>query len=167
MPSNRAAAAKLRWLPDKFSPGFIQTLDKRTDLYGRLNYSYEQIVDDCGGADGLPRTKLALVERFCFMEEFLRRIELRIAEDPVKHIDLIGKWTQGVNAMNGLAKVLGLTVAEKGDFLDALYRQEPTRTPQPPSEGSEATDPATDSDDNNPATETFPAKPRKRGRKAR
>lgn len=108
--------------PVKFQSGFIDRMDGRTDIRKRLQATFNQVIDDCGGVDALPKVKLALVERFCFLEEFLRQLELELVKGPVEKADLLGKWIQGVNGVTGLCKLLGVTGPQPKDYIDAtLY----------------------------------------------
>lgn len=116
--------AKMRNLPSKWEKGFLQKMDFRTDLAKRLTYAFDAVVDDCGGLDAMPYVKVALAERFAFMEEFLRQIERELVKGPVANADLIGKWTQAVNAMSGLAKTLGLSRSKIESAIDVYYASE-------------------------------------------
>ena len=80
---------KHRNLPKKYEVGFLQRMDFRTDLARRLNFTYGQIIDDAGGVENLPHAKLCLVERFCFLEEFLRQIEMELVKNPVGKPELL------------------------------------------------------------------------------
>ena len=95
-------------LPAKFEPGFPRDFDRRTEIYQRLNTTYETIVDDAGGADQLSHTRLALVERFVFLEATLQTWEREIATDPKAAEHLVSRWIQAVNSLQGLAKAIGL-----------------------------------------------------------
>ena len=54
---------QIRKLPKKFTPGFLATLDQRTELYKVLRCNYDTIVMDLGGKE-LSYVKQCLVERF-------------------------------------------------------------------------------------------------------
>ncbi len=112
---------KNKRLPEKFEAGMISTLDGRTDLAKRLSYSFNKVANDLGGVEGLPHVRVALIERFAWLEEFLRAIELKIGEDPVKQADLMGKWVQGTNSLNGLAKMLGVEQPSRTKAAPDLY----------------------------------------------
>jgi hypothetical protein len=112
-----------RELPAKYEPGFLKDMDQRTGIAIRLNAAFDAIVDDCGGADSLPHTKLALVERFVFLEAILQSIEQKIAEGAKDSGDLIGKWTAAVNSMQGLAKLIGLERVTRGRDLRAYVAE--------------------------------------------
>lgn len=114
-------------LPDKFKAGFIEEMDGRTDLKKRLSATFNGVAGDAGGVVSLPYARLCLCERFAFLEEFLRQMELKLVEDPVANADLLGKWVQAVNSMNGLAKTIGMPRSRAGgpqDWIDSLYENE-------------------------------------------
>jgi len=138
---------KLKELPDRFQPGIIRRLDGREKLTARLSATFNAVVEDAGGFDGMPFAKLCLAERFAFLQEFVQRIEMELVENPIEREAMLGRWTQAVNTMVGLVKVLGVPASRAGggDWIDSLYRDdddEPENAPEKP-----------------PST---PAKPRKR-----
>ncbi len=112
-------------LPAKFVAGFLSTMDQRTDLAKRLNHAYRNVVDDAGGVDNLPYAKVCLCERFAFLEEFLRQIELQLIEDPKKLPDLLTKWVQAVNFMVSLSRTLGIGDKKHDAIFEALYKDDP------------------------------------------
>jgi hypothetical protein len=127
----RVYKPKIKDLPDKFTRGILAKLDRRTEVAQRLSITYNRIIEDCGGVENLPHVKLCLVERFAWLEECLRQMELKLAEGAVANQTLLGRWTQGVNAMTGLAKLLGLTDPTPRDTIGAvLYgpEQSPVKT---------------------------------------
>jgi hypothetical protein len=102
------AKPKSQTLPERYKPGVIREIDRRTELGQRLQAVFDVIVTDAGGPHGLTHTKLALIERFVWLEAMLQGIEREIAAKPEAANDLIGKWVQGVNSLTGLAKMIGL-----------------------------------------------------------
>ena len=120
---------KTRLLPAAFQPGFIERMDGRTDLAARLQSTFDAIVDDLGGADGLGYMRLVLVERATFLTWHLRNIEQQIATSD--NDKLTGSWVQAVNSLTGLFKTLGLGLGRSiQDSISALYEVEPE--PQTP-----------------------------------
>jgi hypothetical protein len=101
-------ATKLMSVPDRYHQGFLKDLDKRSEDYKRLMLTYETVVADLGGAETLSRVHRSLVERFCFMEHAIRLIEQKLITEPDKAGELLGRWTQCINAFLGLAKTIGL-----------------------------------------------------------
>ena len=104
--------------------------NSRSEIGKRLRNAYSEIVADCGGTANMSYAKRGLIERFTFMEEFLRRIELELIDDPVKNQELMGRWFTGVTAMKGLATTLGLHVAGTS-AIDALYAAPDGPDPDP------------------------------------
>jgi hypothetical protein len=121
-------------LPTEFQPGFLSKLDGRTEISRLLNGNYQAIVADLGGEAEQSHIKLALVERFTFLEAVLCGIESQIAlartvkgkagqAAAVKlESELIGKWIQAVNSLTGLAKTLGIE-RRANDPLSRYYDQ--------------------------------------------
>ncbi len=95
-------------LPAKFKVGFLSVLDGRTDLAKALRASYEAVVNDIGGKDDVSTVKAALVERFVWLQAILQTLEHEMAQGLTDKAEAIGKWIQAVNALSGLAKVLGV-----------------------------------------------------------
>jgi hypothetical protein len=95
-------------LPHSYKPGYLAQLDRRTELFQRLNGNFLSVVEDLGGASEIGHVKQALVERFVFLEAVLHKIEADLANNPDATQDLIGKWIQAVNSLTGLAKTLGI-----------------------------------------------------------
>lgn len=97
-------------LPERFSPGFIRELDQRSSVAIRLTQAFENIVADAGGYETLTHTKLAIIERFVFLEALIQTWEGKIATttDPVESVVLVGKVVQASNALLGLARTIGL-----------------------------------------------------------
>ena len=131
----RTYRAKYKMLPAEFSTNFIAKMDGRAELTRRLSYAFNSALEDAGGVENIPYAKRALCERFAFLEEFLRQIENELVKGAVGRADLLGKWTQGVNAMTGLSKVLGVADPNKPkDWIDTtLYTdpspERPTKSP--------------------------------------
>lgn len=104
------AKPKLRSLPGKYTPGFLRQMDRRTELSERLRVAFDNITTDAGGADDLAHVKLALVERFVFLEAMLSTLENEIVNstDTTNQAELVGRWTAAVNTLVGLSKAIGL-----------------------------------------------------------
>lgn len=95
-------------LPVKFQAGFLSTLDGRTELARALRANRQAIVEDIGGEADLSHIKSALVERFVWLEGILQTIEHEMASGRIDKSEALGRWIQGLNAMSGLAKALGV-----------------------------------------------------------
>lgn len=109
---------KLTKLPPKYEPGFLRRIDKRTDLFDQLSTVYQRIIDDVGGEESLTQTKLVLIEKYVFLKVYMQNWEIRMLEDPEGSDELAGRWIQATNALNGLAKVIGLEPDEKKRTID-------------------------------------------------
>jgi hypothetical protein len=122
---------KSRTLPPKYTTGFLQNVDTRTTLFKRLETTYNELCQDCGGWSRMPLTHRALAERFAYLLEFTRKIELKLVDDPTAESDLLGKWIQSVNSMMGLSRMLGQDKKADQDWIDgALYGDEPEPKPK-------------------------------------
>lgn len=86
----------------------MRELDQRTGAYKLLNNAYLEIISDVGGEQNLSHVKLAIIERFVFLEFVMRRLEYKIARSPKKSAVLLGRWIQAINSLNGLAKMIGM-----------------------------------------------------------
>jgi hypothetical protein len=95
-------------LPEKFEPGFLREFDQRTALFQRLNGIYQEIIEDVGGIASITHLKLAMIERFVFLEATLQRWEQDIAKNPDETALLVSRWVQAVNSLQGLAKTIGI-----------------------------------------------------------
>ncbi|MEX0784675.1 MAG: hypothetical protein WD557_18725, partial [Dehalococcoidia bacterium] len=94
-------------LPAKWEPGFLSSLDGRTELARALRANRQAIVEDIGGDVELSHVKNALVERFVWLEGILQTIEHEMASGVIEKDVALGRWIQGLNALSGLAKALG------------------------------------------------------------
>jgi len=99
---------RLGTVPEKFRAGFLSALDGRTDLAKALRANYEAVVADAGGRDEVGHVKAALVERFVWLEAILQTLEQEMAQGKIDKGEALGRWIQAVNALSGLAKVLGV-----------------------------------------------------------
>lgn len=125
---------KTRTMPARFVAGFIGRLDGRTDIARRLKTTLAGIVEDAGGPSRMTTARLVLAERLAYLVEFLRRMEQEIGEDPVGKPELVGRWTQGCNAMQGLVRMLGLDrqAAGEDDWIGQMLYADPVESPDTP-----------------------------------
>lgn len=93
-------------LPDKFHPGFLQTLDKRSVVYQAVRRSFLATVDDMGGEENLSHAHVVMVERFCFGEILLQNIETALINKPSGA--LIARWISITKVLAVLAVRIGL-----------------------------------------------------------
>lgn len=91
--------------PEKFSAGWLATLDNRTAIARDMQERYREVCADLGGADRLSYMQRSLVERGLWLEYWLARQERELAEG--KDFD-VGKWVQAANGLQGIYSRLGL-----------------------------------------------------------
>jgi hypothetical protein len=92
-------------IPEKYSPDFMERLDRRTVLGKAVVDHYQAIVADLGGAENLTTVRHGLVRRYVWFSTMIEGMECRAAAG--ESID-IGSWTQLTNTWLGIAKMLGL-----------------------------------------------------------
>ena len=92
-------------IPEKYTPDFMERLDRRTVLGRAVSQRFETVATDCGGLDTLAHVKIGLIKRFLWMECVIEGIELQLAAG--EQID-IGSYTQLTNTWLGIARLLGL-----------------------------------------------------------
>jgi len=92
-------------IPQKYTPDFMDRLDKRTVLGKAVLDRYQTVVGDLGGEDALTAIKRSLVRRFTWYEVMIEGMECRAAAG--EGVD-IGAWTQLTNSWLGIARMLGL-----------------------------------------------------------
>jgi hypothetical protein len=92
-------------IPAKYSPDFMDRLDKRTVLGKAVVDRYTAVVQDLGGDEALTSIKRSLVRRFTWFEVMIEGMECRAAAG--EGVD-IGSWTQLTNSWLGIARLLGL-----------------------------------------------------------
>jgi hypothetical protein len=92
-------------IPARYTPDFMDRLDKRTVLGRAVVDRYDGIVADLGGEEALTNIKRSLVRRFTWFEVMIEGLECRAAGG--EDVD-IGTWTQLVNSWLGIARMLGL-----------------------------------------------------------
>lgn len=108
-------------VPEQFTAGFIAELDGRTAIAQDLRQRYDDITADLGGSAQLSYMQRSLVERFLWLEYWLRAEEQRLATG--SEFD-VGKWVQAANSAQGILAKLGLQrqakdVPDLADFLKA------------------------------------------------
>ena len=94
--------------PLRFENNFLQKLDCRTVAFKVLTESFNEVAEDLGSKTSLSHIQSALVERYVFLEYFLKSLEAKIATNPKKSSRLIARWVQSLNCFLGLSKTLGL-----------------------------------------------------------
>ena len=97
--------SKAQAVPEQFRAGFMAELDGRTAVAQDLRQRYEALTADLGGLAALSYQQRSLVERFLWLEHWLRTEEQRLAAGA--EFD-VGKWTQACNSAQGILAKLGL-----------------------------------------------------------
>ncbi len=96
---------KLQSPPDRFSRGWLESLDGRTAVAQAMRERWQQFTDDLGGAERLSYGQLSLVERALWLEFWLSSQEQALASG--SEFD-VGKWVQAANSLQGILAKLGL-----------------------------------------------------------
>jgi hypothetical protein len=152
-------------LPKRYRKGVLARVNRTTTLGRELNEVFASVVEDAGGVEAMTVGSLMLAERLTFLDAMARALERQIAQDPLGQPELVGRWTQLVNALQGLVKTLRLDRSRDGSVLDALYSTPPDPQEPPPTSprssrgGRQGEDPTP-----NPSDRNAPVRPEDRGR---
>jgi hypothetical protein len=92
-------------IPAKYTPDFMERLDKRTVLGKAVRERHQAVMADLGGEEALSAVKRSLVRRFVWFEAMIEGVECRAAAG--EEVD-VGSWTQLCNTWLGIARLLGL-----------------------------------------------------------
>ena len=106
-PKSTENAGKLQAIPERFSAGYLASLDGRTSIAQEMRGRWQAMTDDLGGEDRLSYAQRSLCERALWLEHFLAIQERALAEGRADEFDA-GRWTQGANALLGLYRTLGI-----------------------------------------------------------
>lgn len=96
---------KRRAVPIQFANGWLEQLDERTTLSRTMLARYRVLTDDLGGLDSLSYAQRSLCERALWLEYWMAQQERALAEGAEFEV---GRWTQAVNALQGIYTKLGL-----------------------------------------------------------
>ena len=99
------SAKILATIPDRYSPGFAERLDKRTSIAKAIIERIETIEADMGGAEALSHARRSLIRRTVWLEAVIEHSEQKLAAG--EGIDL-GGHTQAINSLLGLYRLIGL-----------------------------------------------------------
>jgi uncharacterized protein (DUF2235 family) len=100
---------KLKTVPNKFQQNFLATMDHRHSLVKALRTAYSELTDDMGGIESLSHVQKSLAMRFIWLEAHLAGIEKAMAcADKEEATRLAGSWVQSMNALSGIAKLVGI-----------------------------------------------------------
>lgn len=91
--------------PEKYRPGWLAELDGRVGLTREIRARFDALTDDLGGLDALSYQQRSLCERCLWLEFWLSEQERELASGG--EFDA-GRWTQGLNSLTGVFRVLGL-----------------------------------------------------------
>jgi hypothetical protein len=97
------AQTDLQTIAPDYSADWIEKLDGRTTLARAVNSRLQQLVTDCGGDRSY--MIFSLCKRTVWMEALVEKQEAAAARG--EEIDT-GRYTQSVNALQGLLRTLGL-----------------------------------------------------------
>lgn len=129
-------ATKDMTIPEKYSVGFLQRLDQRTQSFQLLDTAYQQVLADRGGKDTLSHVQVCLIERFVFLEFFLRTLEVKIAnainENKKIPSKTFSRWIYSCNSLKGLATTIGLKrkARQISGLVEYLDEQKPQGRPK-------------------------------------
>ena len=105
MTAGRPTHRKLRHVPAKFTPGFLDSLDLRFEVGAVAKRIYNELVTALGGQDSLSPQRLLLVERVVWTHIALQKLEVEFAT--TTKLDLNG-YGQLVHVLVSLLRTLGL-----------------------------------------------------------
>ena len=118
-------ANKAKQMAARFKPGFLEGLDKRTDLYKTLMQRKEEVIEDLGGHSEVSSTKSVLVERFVWLSAMLETLELDLVEGNGDRGETFSKWNHGITTLGNLANKIGLKRHMANGSLPAIYNNDP------------------------------------------
>jgi hypothetical protein len=95
----------LATLPDSYSSDWLTKLDKRTKVARAIRERIAELESDAGGADSLSAARRSLIRHACWLDSLVESHEMRLAAG--EEID-VGAFTQSLNSLLGLYKLLGL-----------------------------------------------------------
>lgn len=100
--------------------GHLDKYDKRSKIYMILATNYNDIVEDAGGIENLSKVKLSLIERFVFVQQYLRALERRIIRCKKGKVKakLMTQHGYHCNSLLGLSKKIGLDKKHKAKFVN-------------------------------------------------
>ena len=93
-------------ITDKFSHGWIDSLDGRLAIAKDLRERFTELTNDLGGLNVLSYQQRSLVEHVIFLDYWLATQERELIEG--REFD-VGRWTQAVNSLQGIFSKLGLS----------------------------------------------------------
>lgn len=95
----------LATLPERYSPNYVEKLDRRTAVGRTVVERVASLEQDQGGADTLSHARRSLVRRAVFLEVLVESQELRMLDGEA--LDA-GAYTQCLNSLLGVYRALGI-----------------------------------------------------------
>lgn len=92
-------------IPEKYTPGFIEKLDRRFASTKVVIPRFDELTAHLGGIENLSYQQRSLAERSIWLEYWLAQQESALAMGKPFEV---GKWVQGTNALVGLFSRLGI-----------------------------------------------------------
>lgn len=102
--------ARLKSLPESFTSGWLENIDKRTAFGYAMARRYHEFTSDLGGVENLSFQQRVLVERALFLQQWIAQSEAAIAEGGDADM---GKITAANNTLMGILSKLGLERRQK------------------------------------------------------
>ena len=97
-------------LTRRYRAGFMEALDKRTQLYTDLKAVYDELIEDLGGE--LSIQQRILCERFTFICATLQKLEQEMlvsyTQDKPVSKDLLMAWRNANDSLGGIINKLGV-----------------------------------------------------------
>lgn len=100
----------LATLPDGYSAGWLDKLDKRTKVAKAVLARITELETDAGGAETLSAARRSLIRHAAWLDAIVESYEMKLAAG--EQID-VGGHTQALNSLLGLFRLLGLERRQK------------------------------------------------------
>lgn len=101
---------KAKAVPDRYSAGWIESLDGRYALARSIRARFAAVAADLGGIEQLSYQQRSLIERALFLEAHIAQHEQALASG--EEVDG-GQWTASLNSLVGLWRLLGIERKQK------------------------------------------------------
>lgn len=92
-------------LPDNYSSNWLGKLDKRTKVAQAVLKRIAALEADAGGAESLTAARRSLIRHAAWLDAIVDSHELRLAAGEALDV---GAYTQALNSLLGLFRMLGL-----------------------------------------------------------
>ena len=119
-------------LPDNYHANWLDKLDKRTKIARAVLARIAALESDAGGSDSLSSVRRSLIRHAAWLDAIVDSHEMRLAQG--EQLD-IGAYTQALNSLLGLFRLVGLERrAKRAEGLQA-YAARRYGKPVPPAAG--------------------------------